>query len=132
RAAELRLARASSLLPDDILVLEDNMIIALDVEEMVRKLGVSSIRVASSVDRALQLIGEKTPDFALLDVNLGSETSFEVAERLVDLGVPFAFASGYGEQIAFPPRLSNVPRMRKPYSTDALRETIEGASSTAT
>ena len=43
-----------------------------------------------------------SPEFALLDVNLGAETSFEIAKRLAEAGVPFVFATGYGEQVAFP------------------------------
>lgn len=106
--------------PKDILLVEDNMIIALDAEEMLRQLGVKSVRVASGVAEALRLIEERPPDFALLDVNLGHETSFEIADTLWKLDLPFAFASGYGEQVAFPDEYAPVKRVRKPYTADAL------------
>ena len=107
-------------LPSDILLVEDNMIIALDAEEMLRKLGVKSVRVASGVAEALRSIEEHPPDFALLDVNLGNETSFEIADMLWKLDLPFAFASGFGEQVAFPDEYAQVKRVRKPYTADAL------------
>ena len=112
-------------MPKDVLVVEDNMIIALDAEDMMRKFGVGTVRSASGVGQALREISDHPPEFALLDVNLGAETSFEIARRLTELGVPFVFATGYGEQIAFPPEFSDVPKLRKPYSIEALREAVE-------
>jgi CheY-like chemotaxis protein len=112
-------------MPKDVLVVEDNMIIALDAEDMMRKFGIGTVRSASGVGQALREISDHPPEFALLDVNLGAETSFEIARRLTELGVPFVFATGYGEQIAFPPEFSDVPKLRKPYSIEALREAVE-------
>ncbi len=108
-------------IPADVLLVEDNMIIALDAEETIRELGVESVRTATGVDRALAAISERTPDFALLDVNLGAETSFKIAERLQAVGVPFAFVTGYSEQVAFPDAFRNTPQLRKPYSNKSLR-----------
>lgn len=112
-------AGASSL-PDDVLVVEDNMIIALDAESALAGAGIARVRVAASVGQALKAIDEGVPKFAFLDINLGHETSFAIAERLASMGIPFAFTTGYGEDIAFPPKLLGVPRVRKPYTADAL------------
>lgn len=106
--------------PDDVLIVEDNFIIALDLEDSLRKLGVQNIRATSNVAAALAAIKERAPSFALLDVNLGMETSFEVATRLVALGVPFAFMTGYGENAPFPPDLAQLPRVRKPFTPQSL------------
>jgi DNA-binding NtrC family response regulator len=111
-------------MPKDVLVVEDNMIIALDAEDIMRKFGVGTVRSASSVAQALREISDHAPEFALLDVNLGTETSFEIAKRLTEIGVPFVFATGYGEQVAFPPEFSGAPKLRKPYSIDALRAAV--------
>jgi light-regulated signal transduction histidine kinase (bacteriophytochrome)/CheY-like chemotaxis protein len=111
-------------LPREVLIVEDNMIIALDAEATVRRLGVPGIRTAASVAQAMALIDARTPDFALLDINLGTETSFAVAERLAGMGVRFAFATGYGEDIAFPPKLLGVARLRKPYTADMLANAL--------
>jgi light-regulated signal transduction histidine kinase (bacteriophytochrome) len=113
-------------LPKDVLVVEDNMIIALDAESALLRAGIGSVRVASSAAQALKAISTRAPDFALLDINLGRETSFEVAERLASLGIRFVFTTGYGEDIAFPPKLLGVPRVRKPYTGDALLATMRG------
>ena len=111
-------------MPKDVLVVEDNMIIALDAEDIMRKFGVGTVRSASSVAQALREISDRPPEFALLDVNLGFETSFEIAKRLTEIGVPFVFATGYGEQVAFPPEFSDAPKLRKPYSIDLLRAAV--------
>ncbi len=111
-------------LPKDVLVVEDNMIIALDAESALLRAGIASVRVASSAAQALKAISTRAPDFALLDINLGRETSFAVAEQLASLGIRFVFTTGYGEDIAFPPKLLGVPRVRKPYTGDALLEAM--------
>lgn len=113
-------------LPHDVLVVEDNMIIALDAESALMGAGIEAVRVAASVDQAMKAIATRAPDFALLDINLGRETSFAIAEHLASLGIPFVFTTGYGEDIAFPPKLLGVPRVRKPYTGDALLAAMRG------
>lgn len=113
-------------MPDDILIVEDNFIIALDLEETLRTLGVRTVRAVSNVAAALAAIKESAPRFALLDVNLGVETSFEAASRLAALGVPFAFMTGYGENAPFPPELAHVPRVRKPFTHQSLTAVLSG------
>nr|WP_245431155.1 response regulator [Rhodoplanes roseus] len=108
-----------------MLLVEDTMIIALDAEDMLRQLGVNTVRMVASVADALATIETRAPAFALLDVNLGAESSFAIAARLRQLGVPFAFATGYGEQAAFPPEFSDTPRLRKPYTAETLRAVLE-------
>jgi len=111
-------------LPADVLVVEDNFIIALDTQEMLFQLGVEVVRCATSVKEALMLIGQAVPHFALLDVNLGAEKCFAVAERLQELAVPFAFATGYGDNDSFPPQFSGTPIVSKPYNIDTLRAAL--------
>lgn len=112
-------------IPEDVLVVEDNMIIALDSELMLRDLGVDDVRIASGVSDALRQISEKAPAYALIDVHLGVETGFEIAERLNELAIPFAFATGYGEQVAYPPSLRESAQLRKPYSREAIRDLLK-------
>jgi CheY-like chemotaxis protein len=112
--------------PQDILLVEDNLIIALDAEDMLRSFGVKTVRLASGLAEALRAIDENPPDAALLDVNLGGDTSYEVAKRLKELAIPFVFATGYREEIAFPEPFQDVRRLRKPYSAEELREVIDG------
>ncbi|MER2266256.1 HWE histidine kinase domain-containing protein [Methylobacterium oxalidis] len=104
-----------------VLVVEDNMIIALEAEEVLTAMGASAVDMASSVREALRLIEASRPDRALLDVNLGTETSVPVARKLAALGIPYAFATGYGESFTVPADLGDVPVIKKPYGPDELR-----------
>jgi CheY-like chemotaxis protein len=105
---------------DDVLIVEDDPIIALDFEGMMAGLGVKTVRTAASVVRALELIGDRAPDFALLDVGLVREKSFAIAERLQALRVPFAFVTGYDGSGVIPAAFADVPRLPKPCSAAAL------------
>ncbi len=82
------------------LVVEGYMIIALGAEEALTALGADAVDMAASVREARRVIDASPQDRAFLDVNLGSETSVAVARRLAELGIPFAFAPGYGEKPA--------------------------------
>lgn len=59
---------------------------------------------------------------AVLDVNLGAETSEPVARRLSEIGIPFAFATGYGETSKHAERHPQAPILQKPFALDALKE----------
>jgi CheY-like chemotaxis protein len=107
-------------LPDDVLIVEDDPIIALDFEETIRGFGVKSIRTAGNVCRALQMIEERRPDFALLDVGLVRETSFAIAERLEALKIPFAFVTGYSADVRAPEMFAHKPRLPKPCNSESL------------
>ncbi len=60
------------------------------------------------------------PDVAVLDFNLGSETSEEVADDLIEQRVPFVFATGYGDNVMIPERFRHIPIVRKPVNRSAL------------
>jgi CheY-like chemotaxis protein len=120
-------------LPDDVLIVEDDPIIALDFEDTIIGFGVKTVRTAASVAKALGMIAVRPPDFALLDVGLISEKTFAVAERLDALGIPYVFVTGYGADVRLPPALANKPRLPKPCSSEALqavltRRPVGGAS----
>lgn len=69
---------------------------------------------------ALYTIEKNAPDFALLDINLGKENSIPVALKLKQLGIPFVFATGYGERAPLPPNLTDVRIVQMPYMFEAL------------
>jgi light-regulated signal transduction histidine kinase (bacteriophytochrome) len=110
----------------DVLLVEDSMIIALDGEDALKALGAANVDTAATVARALTLIEERPLGFALLDFNLGLETSLGIADTLLARGVPFLFATGYGDELDLPERLAGTPIVRKPYSTDTLGRAIAG------
>jgi CheY-like chemotaxis protein len=106
-------------LPNDVLIVEDDPIIALDFEDRIIGFGVKTVRCAASVAHALMMIAERAPDFALLDVGLARGKSFDVADRLTAMKIPFAFVTGYGGDrvdAAYAAR----PRLSKPCSSEAL------------
>lgn len=117
-------SHATSEVPTDVLLVEDSMVIALDTEQLLHRLGVKNVRTASGVVSALKEIENRVPDFALLDINLGKETSFEVAERLAELRVPFVFASGYGEELPLPESVPGARTLAKPFTVDAVRAVL--------
>jgi CheY-like chemotaxis protein len=107
-------------MPDDVLIVEDDPLIALDFEDTLLGFGVKKVRAAGSVALALDLIARRAPDFALLDVGLVREKSFAVAERLAALKIPFVFITGYGSEVRLPAAFSNAPLLPKPCTSDAL------------
>ena len=121
-----RIDAGSAPVPRDLLLVEDSVLIALDAEHMLREMGVETVRVASNVAEALDKIGQQTPQFALLDVQLGRDTSIAVAERLMELNVPFAFATGLGEQAALPQAFDRIRKISKLYDQETIRSAITG------
>jgi CheY-like chemotaxis protein len=111
-------------MPDDVLIVEDNAIIALDFEDTILGFGVKTVRTAGSVARALELIAKRAPDFALLDVALVHEKSFAIAERLEALKIPFIFITGYGSDVRLPAAFANHRRLPKPCPTEALEAAL--------
>lgn len=110
-------------LTGDVLVLEDNLIIALEAQRIVERLGAERGHLASAVGQALDMINGRDFTFALLDVNLGGETSLAVARRLSERGVPFIFATGYGDSMEMTQAFA-APTVQKPYALDCLRAAV--------
>jgi CheY-like chemotaxis protein len=115
-------------MPGDVLIVEDDPIIALDFEDTILGFGVKLVRTAATVARALEMIADRAPDFALLDVGLVREKSFAIAERLDDLKIPFVFVTGYGADVRLPAAFANAPRLSKPYSSEALHALLKPRS----
>jgi CheY-like chemotaxis protein len=80
-----------------VLVVEDEMLVSMLLEDMLAGLGCLVVGPAAELDEAMKLAESAEIDLALLDVNLGGKPIFPVADALKARGVPFAFASGYGE-----------------------------------
>ncbi|MCB1787952.1 MAG: hypothetical protein H6953_13120 [Chromatiaceae bacterium] len=106
------------------LVLEDNPLIAMDEEAMLKKLDCPEVHVASSVADAESIIGHHAVDFALLDVELDGETSESIASQLLSKKVPFAFVSGYDDACGLHGKFAGIPSLLKPLSDSALQDTL--------
>ncbi len=109
-----------------VMLVEDQMLIALDVEGMLGDHGVFDVMTSASAADALSRLVDYTPDVAILDVNLGAGTSLAVARELAGRNIPFLFATGYGNSEMIPPDFSWVPVIRKPYDSTSLITTIMG------
>jgi CheY-like chemotaxis protein len=111
-------------LPADVLIVEDDPLLRLDLEDTILRLGVKSVRSAANAALALQMIAEREPNFALLDVGLVQEKSFAVAERLAELGIPFVFVTGYAAA-KMPDAYADRQRLTKPCSIEALQAVLQ-------
>ena len=105
------------------------MIIALDAEDILERFG-AAVVTASTPDAAHDLLDGGTVNLAILDINLGDQTSFGIADRLSELDIPFFFASGYGEQANLPMEHRRKTVVQKPYTTHNLAKAIYWASNT--
>ncbi|WP_137128808.1 HWE histidine kinase domain-containing protein [Rhizobium sp. FY34] len=110
---------ASTLRELDLLLVEDQMLVAADVEAMLMDNGITRVTTAPSAAEAFRQLKSFTPDIAVLDVNLGSGTSLPIAEELARRNVPFIFATGYSDQSVIPASFE-VPVVRKPYEAKSL------------
>lgn len=107
-----------------VLLVEDSLIIALDAEDILIRLGADTVSVHATAQGALDYLETSVPSIAVLDINLGAHTSFAVADRLLELGVPFLFASGYGEQASLPMAHRARPVLQKPYTIENVAEAL--------
>jgi CheY-like chemotaxis protein len=107
-----------------VLIVEDEMTIALLLEEMVEDLGHEVAGLAMRLPQAEDLARTRALDLAILDVNLDGHMSYPVAEILDQRGVPYLFATGYGAT-GIEPRFRDGTIIKKPYSLDDVRQAIE-------
>lgn len=110
------------MIPHRVLVLEDNLIIAMEAEDVLRKIGTEVVDIASNLDEAISALDGAPYDLALLDVNLGEAMSFSFARMLAERGVPFGFVSGYSDTQDFPDDLQGAPLLVKPFDEWAMQQ----------
>lgn len=115
---------------ETVLIVEDDFLIALDTEDMLRAAGYEDIVVEASPEPAMQAIARKPPDFAILDFNLKSETSAGLARHLQSRNVPFLFVTGK-DQRSFPEDLCDAPTLGKPLVWEDVAAWIESVTSGA-
>ncbi len=108
----------------EVLLLEDQMLIAMDAEAMLAEAGAARIVAVSTVAEARDRLRRSVPGVAVLDVNLGQGTSIPFAGELARQGVPVVLATGYGEGTELPGELGAAPVVRKPYTAAALVDAI--------
>jgi DNA-binding response OmpR family regulator len=107
-----------------VLLIEDSMLIALSAEDALRELGAAQVTVAPTSAAAKKAIATEAIDLAVLDFNLGNETSLPIAEELVALRLPVVMATGYGSDLELPASLKHIPIVTKPYDLKTLAPKI--------
>ena len=110
--------------PSRILVVEDAFLIGMDLKISLEQMGYHVLGPAPSSSRAMSLLQREHCDGAILDVNLGRETSESVADYLVDQKIPFFFLTGYNNLNISDPLLQSKPLYHKPMNREALAEAI--------
>lgn len=108
----------------NVLVVEDSLVIALFAEDCLLQLGAEEVSTAATISQALAEIARQRPKLALLDVHLGDQTSFPIAERLRAAGVPFVFTTGYGERMSLPESLAGATVLQKPYTREGVASAL--------
>jgi CheY-like chemotaxis protein len=111
-----------------VLVVEDEAMIRMLLEDMLGELGFTVAAQAARVDEALEAARTVAFDVAILDVNLNGQTIVPVAEALDARGMPFVFATGYGE-LNLPEAFRDRPTLKKPFQMEGLVRTLEIALS---
>jgi len=113
-----------------VLVVEDEVMIRMLVEDMLTNLGHTVAAEAGGIDEALALAKQADFDIAILDVNLNGKPITPVVEALIARGLPFVFASGYGQE-GVPEAYRSNGVLQKPFRADALAKALAEASSKA-
>ena len=106
-----------------VLVVEDEMMVALLVREMLADFGYRVVGPIAQLDRAVETARKEAIDVALLDVNINGREVYPVATTLTDRGIPFVFVTGYG-QAGLRPEFRACPTLQKPYRPEDLRDII--------
>jgi DNA-binding NtrC family response regulator len=106
-----------------VLVVEDEMIVAWLLQDMLADFGCAVVGPAASINEALVMIDAEAFDVAVLDVNLNGKMSYPIADALISRGVPFLFSTGYDKD-----RLLEAyrifPVLQKPFHRSELGNTL--------
>jgi two-component SAPR family response regulator len=106
-----------------VLVVEDETLIAVLIEDILGAMECKIVGPTGKLETAVQLARDEAFDIAILDVTIRGGKVYPVAEQLIERGIPFVLASGYGDW-ALPPSLRDQRRLMKPFTTAALEEQV--------
>lgn len=112
--------------PRQVLIVEDEPLLALLLQDMLTEEGYGIVAIASNLDDAMEKARSMTFDVAILDMNLGGRTTFPIAEIVLARGKRFIFATGYGAP-SVPPSLEHAPVVQKPFQAQHLNAALASA-----
>jgi CheY-like chemotaxis protein len=114
-----------------VLLVEDELMIRMLLDGMVTDLGHTVAGEAGAIEDAMKLAKEAEFDVAILDVNLNGKPITPVVEILIDRGLPFVFATGYGAR-GVPEAYRANPTLQKPFQAEALAQALQQVAPKAT
>lgn len=106
-----------------ILVIEDEYYIASDLKRALLREGAVVIGPFNTVPQGLAAVSNDPIDAALIDVNLEGVTSFPIADKLDERGVPYTFLTGY-DGTTLPDRYRDRPRLAKPFTMEIVLNSL--------
>lgn len=110
-----------------VFVVEDEALVAMNLEDMLFELGCTVVGPAMHMDKANSMLEEGIPaNVAILDVNVGGQMIFPFARRLAAHGMPILFATGYG-RAGLPEDFADRPILQKPYTLDDVEAGLRSA-----
>ena len=107
-----------------ILLVEDELLLGLQAQTELEAAGHKIVGFATSLEQGMEFAQDLDFDFALLDIRLGDEDSVPIAKKLLDSNVPFAFVTGFEDELILPVHLRSAPRFPKPYSIAAILDSV--------
>jgi len=110
-----------------VLVVEDEFLLAMELEALLEQRGCRVLGPVATIDRALAVLDHHRPAAAVLDVNLKGKRATPIAAALQDRGVPFVLVTGYSDVQLNEPELKGQPRLEKPINRQKLLRTLERA-----
>jgi CheY-like chemotaxis protein len=110
-------------MPKRMLVVEDEILVAMMIEDALAIMGIEVAGVVGTLEEALKRAGEGGFDCALLDVHLRGRDIYPVADVLAEKGVPFIFATGYGQRM-LPEKYRARPVLQKPFAGAELERVL--------
>jgi CheY-like chemotaxis protein len=110
-----------------ILVVEDESMVAMMLEDMLEDLGHEVIATSGRMAEASKLVSNASADLAILDVNLNGQETYPLADSLAAREIPFIFATGYGSS-GIKAKWSGVPVLQKPFQSRDLAQAINRAT----
>lgn len=113
-----------------VLLVEDEFLVALEAEEILKDFGVRSVEIVNTFEKASVIAEENRFDVAVLDINLNGKLSLPIARSLTARGVPVVFTTGY-EKSRDEPEIGVVARIMKPYSAATLKAAVQQAAEAA-
>lgn len=109
-----------------VLIVEDEFLVAIQLEDTLAGLGCEVLEPAHSMEEAHSALDQHEFDIAVLDINIAGEPVYPIARRLIDSGIPFVFTTGYSRE-HIEEAWRDAPTLRKPYLALELQRAIEEA-----